>query len=154
MNLRTHLPAIGTVLALLFAGAAPAQAAKAVKKKNAAATEHHHHGKVIAVDHKSGFITIQEHHKSKKKINNRNVTHTHKFSVNNASRFFVAHNKQRRATNFAAVHKGEHVSVAAHNHHADSVVIHTKAAKAAKKNNRKFTNATKRVGNLAQRVRR
>lgn len=130
MSLRTHLVAIAVAFAVFFGGASQAQAAKGVKKKTSATAEHHHNGKVVAVDHKSGIISIQEHHKAKKKTAR---TQVHKFTVTSTTKVFTGVNKQRKPSNFAAVHKGEHVSIAARNHHADTVVIHSKVNKTKKK---------------------
>ena len=116
-------------------------AAKGVKKNNGKAVEHHHHGVVVAVDHKKGLLEISERHKGKKKNGVAQVkTHLHKFNVNAGTKVFSEFGKnQKKPSNFAAVHKGEHVSVAAHEHHADSIVIHHHHQKGKKKAS---TNAT------------
>jgi hypothetical protein len=137
----------------MASGASPALAAKGVKKNNGKAVEHHHHGVVVAVDHKKGHLEIREHHKGKKKNGAaaQVKTHLHKFNVNPATKVFSEFGKnQKKPSNFAAVHKGEHVSVAAHEHHADSIVIHhhhQKGKKKASTTNKTVASGVKSVAN-------
>jgi hypothetical protein len=124
MKLRTQVLVFGLAAALTTLGASPALAAKGVKKNQGKGAEHHHRGTVVAVDHKKGMLEIAEHHKGKKK-NGKGANHLHKFTVNAGTKVFTElGNGPKHASNFAAVHKGEHVSVAAHEHHADAIVIH------------------------------
>jgi hypothetical protein len=140
MKLRSHLTVLGLAVALIAAGASPALAAKGVKKnKKGTTTEHQHHGVVVHVDHKKGLLEIRSHHKGSKKKNGKvakGATHLHRYTVTASTKVFSQHGKKRTPSNFSHVRKGEHVSVASHNGHADIIVIHhrTKGKKAVSTN--------------------
>jgi hypothetical protein len=112
-----------TGIAITGLCASPAPAAKGIKKHQ----EHHIRGTIVSVHHGKqgtpGSVTIHvTHHKHKKgttaivhKGANHTLTvdrHTH---VHNAANLPVGH---------MALHKGEHVTVATHNGHADQIRIH------------------------------
>ncbi len=105
-----------------------AEAAKGVKKKG---REHRHAGVVVGVDHKTGHFTIRTHHRGTKKKNVANAGRGRdmRFRVSNTSQFFHVTKKLKQKVSFAMLHGGEHVSLAAHNDHADDVIIHGKIKK-------------------------
>ena len=120
------------VLAILAIGASPAPAAKGVKKTQ----EHHIQGRVVSVQTVPGnvkgkkgphaILTIHvTHHKHKKNQNANAVVAkgmTHTFNITMRSRIDV--NQNVKGVGIAALRPGEHVTVFAHHHHADKVVIH------------------------------
>ncbi len=129
MNLRTYFAVLGIVLGIAVA-APQAFAAKGVKKNTTG--EHLIHGTVTHVEHKGdhhGEITVKTHHHKKKGQPavagvKAEQAHHHKFSVSPNTKFIVVHGQDANAATFAAVHKGEHVEILAHEHHAEMVTIH------------------------------
>ncbi len=131
------------IFGLLSSGANSAFAAKGVKKKatngshqaHGVVTHVHHHKGVTANGH-IGEITIKTHHHKKKgqaaAKGNKVSGHTHKFSVGTSTKFSVAHGKQHTAASFAAIHKGEHVSIVHKGNHASSVTVHKHTTKGNK----------------------
>jgi hypothetical protein len=110
-------------IAIMGICASPAPAAKGIKKNQ----EHHFRGTIASVHNGKkgapGTVTIHvTHYKHKKgtdalvKVGSNHVLtldrHTH---VHTAAHVPVSH---------MALHHGEHVTVAAHNQHADRIVIH------------------------------
>ena len=119
-NVATVLAAV-VILALC---ASPAPAAKGVKKTG----EHHVKGTVVSVQpgkHVGHFhLTIRvTHHKLKKGqvVVQKKATHT--FTMTSNTRM---HGVPLNQPALAALHTGAHVTVAAHQHHADAVTIHHK----------------------------
>jgi hypothetical protein len=123
------------VFAILAFGASPAPAAKGVKKTQ----EHHIRGTVVSVQTMNGnakgkkashaILTIQVTHHKHKKNQNQNANAnaavakgtTHTFQITTKSRLDV--NQNVKGVGIAALRPGQHVTVFAHNHHADRVVI-------------------------------
>jgi hypothetical protein len=137
------------VIAVLAIGASPAPAAKGVKKNH----EHHIRGKVVSVQSVKGqkgphaTLTIQvTHHKHKKNQNANAVVAqagTRTYQLTTASRINVNNVKNGNNVNnvnnnngslgIGALRPGAHVTVFAHHHHADRVVInHSMKRKGAK----------------------
>jgi hypothetical protein len=131
------------VIAVLALGASPAPAAKGVKKTH----EHHIRGKVVSVQSVKGHkgpnatLTIQvTHHKHKKNQHANAVVAqagTRTFHLTTASRINVNNNGKNGNNNgslgIGALRPGSHVTVFAHHHHADRVVIdHSMKRKGAK----------------------
>lgn len=134
MNLRNAI----VVLVTLALGAAPAYAGKGVKKN---AVEHRHHGRVIAIHHhpKKGemTVTIKVHHHKKKNVAAVaapavvGVKHHHahrSFHVTRGTAVEVVRGSAHQPATAAAIHKGAHVSIHAHQHMADKVAVHHKKA--------------------------
>jgi hypothetical protein len=118
--------------------ASPAPAAKGVKKTQ----EHHIRGKVVSVQtanakgKKAPHATLTIHvtnHKQKKgqNIAAANVAaakgSTHTFHVTMHTR--VEAGRNANGVGIAALRPGTHVTVFAHHHHADKVVVHQTAKK-------------------------
>ena len=124
MQLRAPLVVAGLVLGLAVT-APQVRAAKGVKKKG----DHWVHGTVIHVEHRAnntGEITVKVHHARKKiaVVAGQPAAHHHRLLVGPQTQFAIKAGQMEKATTFAAVRKGEHVSVLARTHHADKVVIH------------------------------
>jgi hypothetical protein len=101
---------------------APAPAAKGVKKTGI----HQVSGKIVAVHHGKkghGTITIQvTHHKQKKGLAVRGqAVHRATFTVSHTTQIHTATNVRHA---LASLHAGEHVTILAHHHHADRIMIH------------------------------
>ncbi len=122
------LPFLGVVVALL-AWTGPASAAKGVKKTG----EHHVRGTVVAVDHKGKdkSVTVHVHHKKKKGQNVAGKGHTRTFQIDQKTKVETVRQHKAHHASLAALHKGEHVMILAHNHHADRIIIHHHKKKAA-----------------------
>lgn len=113
--------AVVGAVALLAICAAPAPAAKGIKKTG----ERRVSGRIVSVHHGkkgNGTISIQvTHHKQRKGVAGqarRGLTQT--FSVNHGTRVQGRANGQ---LGLAALHAGEYVTIAAHQHHADLITI-------------------------------
>jgi hypothetical protein len=119
VNLRHSLLVVGLTFALT-AGASNAFAAKGVKKK----TDHHHRGVVVSVDKDS--ITIKVHHHKKKK--NLAVStpkeHEKTFRIDGATKVEIDTRGEHKPATVKALHKGEHVTIASKDKHADKIDIH------------------------------
>lgn len=108
-------------ITLLVVCAAPARAAKGVKKNG----QQHLSGKVVAVNHGKkghGTITITvHHHKQRKTVAARRQTgQTRTFTVSHTTYVQGAGSGRR---GLAALRAGEHVTIAAHNQHADRITV-------------------------------
>ena len=114
---------LGGLLALGLC-ATPAMAAKGIKKNQ----EHHISGKVVSVQPagkgKEGTLTIHvTHHKHKKGTAVATTKGTNKtFTINAHTKVDVG--PKGKNLGLSALRPGEHVTVFAHQHHADKVVIH------------------------------
>jgi len=130
-------------IAILAIGASPAPAAKGVKKTQ----ENHIQGTVVSVQTMNGnakgkkgphaILTIQVTHQKHKKNQNANVNAnananaavangtTQTFNITTKSRLDV--NQNVKGVGIAALRPGQQVTVFAHNHHADRVVIQQNA---------------------------
>jgi hypothetical protein len=118
MKLRQSLLVLGVIFGL-SAGASNAFAAKGVKKK----AEHHHKGVVVSVG--DGTITIKtHHHKKKKAAAGAARQHELSFTVNAATKVEIDHKGVHKPASLAALHKGEHVTIASKEKHADKIAIH------------------------------
>jgi hypothetical protein len=131
-----------SALAVFAFCASPAPAAKGVKKTQ----EHHIRGKVVSIQTANANVkgnakgkaaphaTLTIHvsnHKHKKGQNPAVAKGSmHTFHVTMHTR--VDAGKNARGAGVAALRPGEHVTVFAHNHHADKVVIHQPPAKKKK----------------------
>ncbi len=119
--------------ALLATGAGTAEAAKGVKKKG----EHKIQGIVVAVDHHKhgGTLTVKtrNHHKKKNSATaaagQKGKGHVQKFHVGKDTKITAGHGQKHHPVSFAALHKGEHVTILAKGHQAEKVEIHRHHAK-------------------------
>jgi len=138
--MRTMFTTVALTFGLLVAGVSPAFAAKGVKKNGS--TTHKVHGVVTEVSHAKGKsgntahegeITVKVHQGKKKgqpaASGKKTSAKTEKFTVGKETQFVVVKGKQQHASSFAAVKVGEHVTVMAKGHHAESVVIHEHSGK-------------------------
>ena len=131
-----YTAAVLGAVAMLGISASPASAAKGVKKTG----EHHVHGTVVSVQHaakgKHGTLTIRvAHHKHKKGQKAVNGAHAKKgatqtFTIDHHTRVDGAGNGKN---GLHALRPGEHVTVAAHHHHADRVTVNHAKVHAKKK---------------------
>jgi hypothetical protein len=112
------------VFTILGICASPAPAAKGVKKNG----EHHVQGRVVAVVPAKGgakgtlivHVTHQKHKKGTPIVIKKGADHT--FTLDGMTQ--VHHLPKGVPAPQTALHKGEHVTVLAHQHHADKVAIH------------------------------
>jgi len=145
MQLRSLLIVAGLTVGLAVA-VPQALAAKGVKKKG----DHWVHGTVTHVEHRAnntGEITVKTHHARKKVVvvaGQPAPTHHHRFLVSQQTQFLSKHGQVEKATSFAAVKNGEHVSILVRGHHAEKVVIHHPHHKKVARVGRKVVNGVVR----------
>jgi hypothetical protein len=119
VTLRHSLLVVGLVCALTV-GASNVHAAKGVKKKG----DHHHRGVVVSVEKDS--ITIKTHHHKKKKNLAVGAVKTHEktFTIDTATKVEIDTKGEHKPATLKALHKGEHVTIASKDKHADKIDIH------------------------------
>jgi hypothetical protein len=119
VTLRQTLLVLGVIFGLSV-GASSAFAAKGVKKK----AEHHHKGVVVSVG--DGTITIKTHHHKKKKAATAGAPKHQElsFTINAATKVEIDSKGVHKPATLAALHKGEHVTIASKEKHADKIAIH------------------------------
>jgi hypothetical protein len=119
VTLRHSLLVLGLVCGLTV-GASNAYAAKGVKKKS----EHHHRGVVVSVEKDTITIKVHHHRKKKKVAVDAPKTHEKTFAIDAATKVKIDAKGEHKPATLKALHKGEHVTIASKDKHADKIDIH------------------------------